>query len=209
MVLHSRSFTAVMLIMLELAIQPEPCTTHMFISVGKDVLVCATPKIACSSQYDYLRWLYLTPESACKKGPTHVPGAIEKCAAIGIPINGSHHDHHDSPRYTRHKKISVEGPLIFHHMWSGKNTVPPKASTVVIGIRDPFVRAISGFRSKFEQDCENNEHCFQSKWVKQQTRNKVPLKNTHPSVRICISTKIDMHPPISLLYVMPKLCENV
>lgn len=180
----------------------------MFISVGKDVLVCATPKIACSSQYDYLRWLYLTPESACKREPTHVPGAIEKCAAIGIPINRSHHDHHDSRRYTRYKQISVEGPLVFLHMWPGKNTVPPgrfsTASTIVIGIRDPFVRAISGFRSKFEQDCENNEHCFQSKWVKQQ-------KNTHPLFRCAFAflprlTCIHFH--ISF-YVIPKLCENV
>lgn len=149
--------------------------------------LCNLPFSICSSniqtQYDYLRWLYLTPESACKRGPTHVPGAIAKCAAIGIPINGSHHDHHDSRRYTRHKKISVEGPLVFCHMWPGKN-VPMNhlfstASTIVIGIRDPFVRAISGFRSKFEQDCENNEQCFQSTWVKK-TDTQQSTVETHP-----------------------------
>mmetsp|Transcript_18297 Transcript_18297/g.58423 ORF Transcript_18297/g.58423 Transcript_18297/m.58423 type:complete len:295 (+) Transcript_18297:581-1465(+) len=118
-----------------------------WLQTEKHVLLCLTPKVACSEVLDYLRWFEVGPPLACAFEPYHVPSARETCSNN---VSGTYSTH---SRYTR----LPLGPLRPMSLGdAGNQTVHHN----LLLYRDPWIRLCSGFRSKMIGLCKMDVSCF-------------------------------------------------
>lgn len=110
----------------------------------KKVSICTTPKVGCSEQLDYLRWMEVGPPKACVYTPNHIPNWELNCT---VKIE----------RKVRYVPDDMP-PLRF---LQSSPPVCPAKNTLVVMYRDPWNRLLSGFGSKFHSHCKQDVKCFQ------------------------------------------------
>jgi len=121
---------------------------NVVVQTNKRVGVCLTPKIASSIILDYLLWFEVGPPAACKFNPIHIPAARSECIMPG-----------KSNRY-RVKNF----PLPLRGLSIQAYKTRPVDQTLIL-YRDPWIRLISGFRSKVAGMCNFNATCVKLTYI--------------------------------------------
>lgn len=135
-------------------------------SDAKRTAICTTPKVACTEIIEYMLWSEVGPPLACPfvnhsvvHGGVHnwesyIKGAEPACASLKVARNSAPY-----------------GPFTFTPVgtvrFSFSLATPSKGWRVVVPVRDPWKRLISGFGDKFGEESRSDETLFAHKWMQQ------------------------------------------